>query len=55
MNREEKMAKLTRITKRLRDRLRSEYLPEAGTRRYNHLMLELFGDELTDHTETVEA
>ena len=55
MSREEKMAELARITKRLRDRLGSEYLPEADTRRYNHLMYELFRDELTNHAEIVEV
>ena len=54
MNRDEKTAELARITKRLRDRLGSEVLPEADTRRYNHLMYELYGDELTEDPEPVE-
>ena len=55
MSREEKMAELARITKRLRDRLGSEYLPEADTRRYNHLMYELYGDDIAGESDPQKA
>lgn len=42
MNREEKLFELARITKRLRDLLGSERLPEAYVQGYNQLMTELF-------------
>ena len=48
MNREEKLFELARITKRLRDLLGSERLPEAYVQGYNQLMTELFhqGEDL---------
>ena len=53
MNREEKLHELARTTKRLRDCLGSIYLPASDTRRYNHLMWELY--ELGEDLELQEA
>ena len=53
MNREEKLIELARITKRLRDLLGSERLPEPYVRWYNQLMYELYG--LVENPESQEA
>lgn len=53
MTREEKLIELARITKRLRDWLGSECLPEPYVRGYNQLMYELYG--LVENPESQEA